>query len=179
VGDFVELEKGLHGEVRDINIRSTLISTNDNVVILVPNTEFVTGRVVNWTHSDLSRRFSIPFNVAYGSDKELVREAALAAAAVVPFTLALDGERRPQVWLSRFGESSLEFELVVWLTPEATKHPGSARAAYHWALDTALREFGLEMPFAQRDVHVASLFGLSREEALDLLRGSVTPGRWS
>ena len=60
MGDFVELESGLHGEVRDINIRATLISTNDNIDILVPNSEFVTGRVVNWTHGDVSRRCASP-----------------------------------------------------------------------------------------------------------------------
>ncbi len=95
VGDFVELGSGLHGEVRDINIRSTLIATNDNIDILVPNSEFVTGRVVNWTHGDMSRRLRVPFGVAYGSDKELVKKAALEAAAEVPFTLTHEGPRRP------------------------------------------------------------------------------------
>ena len=165
VGDFVELSSGLHGEVRDINIRSTLISTNDNVDILVPNSEFVTGRVVNWTLSDLSRRIRIPFGIAYGSDKELVKKAALEAAAEVPFTLAQDGPRRPRVWLVGFGDSSLNFELVVWLTPEATKRPSAVKAAYFWALETALRSHGLEVPFPQRDLHLRSVFGLDQEAA--------------
>ena len=64
VGDFVELESGVHGEVSDINIRATRITTNDNIEILVPNSEFVSGRVVNWTHNDVSRRMRIPFGVA-------------------------------------------------------------------------------------------------------------------
>ncbi len=169
VGDFVELASGLHGEVRDINIRATLISTNDNIDILVPNTEFVTGRVVNWTHGDVSRRLRVPFGVAYGTDKELVKKAALEAAAEVPFTLALEGARRPQVWLVRFGESSLDFELVVWLTAEATKRPGVVKAAYLWALETALCKYAIEIPFPQRDLNVRSLFGLQGESALDLL----------
>lgn len=171
VGDFVELSSGLRGEVRDINIRSTLISTNDNVDILVPNSEFVTGRVVNWTLSDLSRRIRIPFGIAYGSDKELVKLAALEAAAEVPFTLAQDGPRRPQVWLVAFGDSSLNFELVVWLTPEATKRPSAVEAAYMWALETALSRHGLEVPFPQRDLHLRSVFGLDREAARVWLRG--------
>lgn len=165
VGDFVELSSGLHGEVRDINIRSTLISTNDNVDILVPNSEFVTGRVVNWTLHDLSRRIRIPFGIAYGSDKELVKKAAIEAAAEVPFTLAQEGPRRPRVWLVGFGDSSLNFELVVWLTPEATKRPSAVRAAYLWALETALRRHGLEVPFPQRDLHLRSVFGLDQEAA--------------
>jgi small-conductance mechanosensitive channel len=172
---MVELESGLHGEVRDINMRYTLIATNDNIDILVPNSEFITGRVVNWTHGERSRRLRIPFAVAYGSDKELVKRAALEAAAEVPFTLALDGPRRPQVWLVDFADSSLGFELVVWLTPDATKRPSAVKAAYLWALETALRRHGVEVPYPQRDLHLRSLFGLEREAALAALRGAEQP----
>jgi small-conductance mechanosensitive channel len=176
VGDFVELESGLHGEVRDINIRATRISTNDNIDILVPNSEFVTGRVVNWTHGELaSRRLRIPFGVAYGTDKELVKKAALEAAAEVPFTLALDGPRGPQVWLVKFGESTLDFELVVWLTSEATKRPGVVKAAFLWALDTALCKYGIEIPFPTRNLNVRSVFGLEGESALALLPAAEGP----
>lgn len=170
VGDFVELESGVHGEVRDVKIRATRIVTNDNIDILVPNSEFMTGRVVNWTYRDVSRRVRIPFGVAYGSDKELVRRAALEAAAEVPFTLEQEGPRRPQVWLSEFGESSLNFELVVWLNAEATKRPGAVRAAYNWALHSALAHHALEIPFPQQDLHLRSLFGLDGEDALRALR---------
>lgn len=156
VGDFVELESGVHGEVRDIHIRSTRIVTNDNLDILVPNSEFVSGRVVNWTHRDVSRRMRIPFGVAYGTDKERVKQAALEAAAEVPFTLELEGHHAPQVWLAGFGASSLDFELVVWLNAEATKRPGSVRAAYNWALESALSRYQIEIPFPQRDLHIRS-----------------------
>ena len=169
VGDFVELESGLHGEVRDINIRSTLITTNDNIDILVPNSEFVTHRVVNWTHGDVSRRLRIAFGVAYGTDKELVKKAALEAAAEVPFTIALDGPRKPQVWLVEFGESSMVFELVVWLTADATKRPSAVKAGYMWALDTALCKYGIEIPSPQQDLNLRSLFGLEGEQALALI----------
>ncbi len=171
VGDFVELASGLHGEVRDINIRATRITTNDNIVILVPNSEFVTGRVVNWTWNDALRRTRIPFGVAYGTDKELVKKAALEAAAEVPFTLSQDGPRGVKVWLVAFAESSLNFELVVWLTAEATKRPAAVKAAYNWALDTAMRRHGIEMPFPQHEVRLRSLFGLEGDAALASLRG--------
>ncbi len=165
VGDFVELESGVHGEVTDINIRATRITTNDNIDILVPNSEFVSGRVVNWTHREVSRRLKIPFGVAYGSDKETVKIAALEAACEVPFTLAQEGPRRPQVWLVAFGDSSLEFELVVWLTAEATKRPSAVKAAYNWELHTTLARHGLEIPFPQRDLHLSSAFGLQGRDA--------------
>lgn len=156
VGDFVELTSGVHGHVRDIYIRATRITTNDDIDILVPNSEFVNGRVVNWTLREVARRQKVPFGVAYGTDKELVKKAALEAAAAVPFTLSLEGKRAPQVWLVGFGDSSLDFQLVVWLNAEATRRPGAVTAAYYWALHTALEKYDIELPFPQRDLHIKS-----------------------
>ncbi len=170
VGDFVELESGVHGEVLDIKIRATTIVTNDNIDILVPNSEFVSGRVVSWTHREVSRRMRVSFGVAYGTDKETVKRAALEAAAEVAFTLEQEGPRRPQVWLTEFGESSLNYELVVWLTAEATKRPSAVKAAYNWALHSALARHGIEIPFPQQDLHVRSLFGVSGTQAMQALR---------
>lgn len=154
VGDFVDLESGVAGEVREINVRNTVITTNDNLDILVPNSDFVSHRVINWTYRDVYRRIRVPFGVAYGSDKEDVRAAGLEAAAAVAFTLTGHAGREPQVWLVGFGDSSLNFELVVWLTPDAVKRPSAVNAAYCWALETALRNHELEIPFPQRDLHV-------------------------
>lgn len=173
VGDFVELESGVHGIVRDIKIRATRIMTNDNLNILVPNSEFVSGRVVNWTLLETTRRLHVPFGVAYGTDKELVKRAALEAAREVPFTLTQDGPRGPQVWLVGFGESALDFELVVWIDADATKRPSAVKAAYYWALHTALVRHGVELPFPQRDLNLRSLFGQSGPAALAMLRGDA------
>jgi small-conductance mechanosensitive channel len=117
IGDFVELESGVAGEVREIRMRATRITTNDNIDILVPNSEFVSGCVTNWTLDEAYRRIRAPFGVAYGSDKDKVRAVVLDAAQRVPHTLAGVPGRDPQVPLVRFGDSSLDFELVVWLTP--------------------------------------------------------------
>lgn len=165
VGDFVELESGVTGEVRDIRIRATRIVTNDNIDILVPNSEFVTKQVVNWTHRDVSRRLRVPFGVAYGTDKNIVKRAALEAAAELPFTLTLDGPHRPQVWLTEFGASSLNYELVVWLNGDATVRPAAVTAAYNWALHSALQRHDIAIPFPQQDLHVHSLFGLTGQDA--------------
>lgn len=172
VGDFVELANGVHGEVRDIHIRATRVTTNDNIDILVPNSEFVTHNVVNWTLREVSRRQRIKFSVAQSTDKELVKKAALEAAAAVPFTLVLDGPRRPQVWLTGFGDYTLDFSLVVWLNADAVKHPASVEAAYNWALHNALAKYEIELPFPQRDLHVRSWFGLSGEEAREAVAES-------
>jgi small-conductance mechanosensitive channel len=177
VGDFVELESGVRGEVKEIGIRATRIVTNDNIDILVPNSEFVTGRVVNWTLGDSMIRLHVPFGVDYGVDKDLVKQAALEAAEELPFTLTGQERRKPQVWLVEFAESSLNFELVVWLTAEATKRPGAVKAAYIWALDNSLRRHGIGIPFPTTELHVRSLFGLEGREAVRALRGQAPDRR--
>ncbi len=156
VGDFVELESGVTGEVQAINIRSTVITTNDNIDIVVPNSEFVNGRVTNWTMRDTYRRIHVKFGVAYGSDKEKVRDAVLEAADRVPYTLSGTSHRPPQVWLNEFGDSALNFELVVWLKPEAVNRPGAVHAAFMWEIHSSLMEYEIEIPFPQRDIHVRS-----------------------
>lgn len=156
VGDFVEVGNGLHGRVRDIHIRATRITTNDNIDILVPNAKFITDNVVNLTWRDAERRMHIGFRAPYGADKGLVRKAALEAAAGVEFTLTGDPEREPQVWLTAFGESAMEFSLVVWLNASAAKRYRGINAAYNWALHDALEKHHLELPFPQRDLHVKS-----------------------
>jgi len=66
------------------------------------------------------------------------------------------GPRMPQVWLTGFGDSSLDFELVVWLTEEAVKKPAKVTADYNWALHSALERHGIEIPFPQQDLHLKS-----------------------
>lgn len=153
VGDFVELDSGITGEVREINIRSTTVTTNDNVDIVVPNSDFLNASVTNWTMRDTCRRVKIPFGVSYSADKEVVRSAVLEAASAVEHTLK-DPARAPQVWLVEFGDNSLNFELVVWLQPDSVKRPGAVQADYLWAIHTALEKADIEIPFPQRDVHI-------------------------
>lgn len=166
VGDFVELQSGVVGEVREINMRSTLLTTNDNIDILVPNSEFVNGQVINWTHREAYRRMRVPFGVAYGTDKELVKKAVLEAADTVPWTLKNVKGRGPQVWFVQFGDSSLNFELIIWLTKDAVKRPAAVQAAYLWEIETKLREYDIEVPFPQRDLHLRSVFGQKDEQGM-------------
>lgn len=156
VGDFIELQSGVRGEVKEISTRATRITTNDSVDILVPNSEFINGQVTNWTLRERHCRTRIPFGVAYGTDKELVRKAALEAAAALPYELKGPGSLPAQVWLTGFGDSSLDFQLVLWLDPDAVKRPDAVRAEYNWAIETALGKYGIEIPFPQRDLHIRS-----------------------
>lgn len=154
VGDFIELQSGVRGQVREINIRSTLVTTNDNVDILVPNEEFIKAQVINWTLRDPRRRLRVPFGVAYGVDKDVVKKAGLEAAAAVEWTDLENEAHAPQVWLTEFGDSSLNFELVVWLNENAVKRPARVEADYNWELHTALAKYDLEIPFPQRDINI-------------------------
>lgn len=155
IGDFVDLQSGVRGHVREIGLRYTRITTNDDVDIIVPNSEFINGRVTNWTYGSSLHRVRIPFSVAYGTDKDAVRKAALKAAGNVESTVN-DDRHRPDVWLVALGESSLDFELVVWVGADRVARPGNTQATYLWAIEDALRAAGIEIPFPQRDLHVRS-----------------------
>lgn len=156
VGDFVDLADGLAGTVRQINIRNTTITTPLNIDVVVPNSEFVNGRVTNWTMLEPHARTRIPFAVAYGTDLEVLRDILLAAADEVPYTLQDDETRKTQLWLVKFGESRLECELVVWLTADGIHRPMGAHAAYCWVIYNTLRRHGIDIPLPQRDLHLKS-----------------------
>jgi small-conductance mechanosensitive channel len=167
VGDFVELPTApaVRGVVWEIGARATRIRTNDNLDVFVPNSRFIEERFTNWTLKGETRRIHVPFSVSYSADKAKVREAVLAAAKALPFTVADEGMRRTQVWMTGFGDSALSFELVVWPTVEAVKRPASMQAAYTWAIDDALRAAGIEVPFPQRDLRIRSVFAREGEDA--------------
>ncbi len=176
IGDFIELPgSGVRGIVYEIGARAVRIRTNDNVDIFVPNSSLIEERFTNWTLRGETRRIHIPFSVAYGVDKAHVREVILAAAKTVDFTLPDDGQRRTQVWMTSFGDSALNFELVVWPSVEAVKRPAAMQAAYTWAIDDALRAAGIEIPFPQRDIRIRSVFDREGEEAFHALGYKPTP----
>ncbi len=160
VGDFVQLDSGMNGVVKGIHVRSTIITTLDNLDIVVPNSELVTAKVINYTMNEPMFRIHVPFGVAYGSDKLIVEKAGLEAAKNVEVTYDDGAKRRPQVWLVGFGDSSLNFELIVWVVNKKGSHatPGSWRALYAWEIETALQKYGIVIPFPQRDLHIKSGF---------------------
>ena len=169
VGDYVELEDDVRGVIAEIGPRATRLRNNDNINILVPNSRFIEDRVVNWTLKGDTRRIHIPFSVAYGAKRSEVREAVLEAARTSPFTLPETETRKCQVWLVGFGESGLDFELLVWPTRDAVKRPGAMHAAYTWAIADALDAAGIEIPFPQTDLRIRSVFGHEGEDALETL----------
>jgi len=149
------------GMVEEIGMRATSLRSSDSVEYLVPNSEFVSGTIVNWTHSSPLVREHVPVSVAYGSDPEEVREILLRVAHESP---DVEPEPAAEVWFTGFGDNGLDFELLVWMNVKAvTKQP--LRSSLYFAIFRAFRDAGIEIPFPQRDLHVRSV---SRESARTL-----------
>jgi small-conductance mechanosensitive channel len=166
IGDRVEVA-GIAGQVEHIRARSTVIRTNDNIMMIVPNTKFIDSPVTNWTYTDRRVRFRIPVGVAYGSDIAKVRETLLAVGRENPNTLR---EPAPSVFLKGFGDNAMDFELVVW-SSEMSARPSRYRSDLNFAIVEKFREAKIEMPFPQRDLHVRE--GVLKVEGLE----AVTPKR--
>ncbi len=151
VGDSIELE-GKWAVVKRIGLRSTTIQTFDQADLIVPNAGLVTNPVTNWTLSNRRVRLIIPVGVAYGSDVALVMETLMAcpkANALVTKT------PEAQVLFLSFGESSLDFELRVWVTD--ADHRLKVQSELHQEIDRRFREANIEIAFPQQDLHLRSV----------------------
>src|SRR5205807_1388215 len=151
IGDRIEAA-GIAGQVQQIRARSTVILTNDNTATIVPNTKCIDSPVTNWTYGDPRVRFRVPVGVAYGSDVNKVCEALITAAREHPATLS---EPAPNVYLEKFGESSIDFELVVW-SREMSYRPRRFKSDLNFLIDKHLRAAGIRIPYPQRDLHIRS-----------------------
>jgi small-conductance mechanosensitive channel len=160
IGDRVEVA-GLAGQVELIRARSTVIRTNDNIAMIVPNTKFIDSPVTNWTYGDPRVRFRIPVGVAYGSDVNKVREALIVAGKSHPHVLH---DPAPSVFLTQFGENAIGFELVVW-SSEMSHRPSRFKSDLNFAIEEKFREAGIQIPFPQRDLHIRS--GVLKAESAD------------
>jgi len=152
VGDRVEVGN-TNGDVVRIAARSTWIRTNDNVVIIIPNSEFINSHVTNWTANDRQVRFPIPLGVSYKSDPEVVRNLLMEIADRHPDVLKVPP---PEVLFTGFGDSSLNFVLNVW-TITRVQYPRFLASEIYFMMFKAFKEHGIEIPFPQRDLHVKSV----------------------
>ena len=158
IGDRIDVA-GVAGRVTKIQLRSTTVVTNDNITMIVPNADFISNTVTNWSHGDPKVRIRVPVGVAYGSDLKLLQRLLLEAAAEHPKALR---DPSPVVLFNEFGDSSLNFELGVW-TQEMTATPIHFTSQMNFIIEQKLRENDIEIPFPQRDLHVRS--GLSESQA--------------
>ncbi len=145
VGDFVEFD-GLSGYVKEVSLRSTLIRTRDGGDVVVPNSNLAENRILNWSYDSFNARIKIPAAVAYGSDPVLVTETLLTSAYMEPTVLH---DPPPEVIFIGFGESSLDFEVWVWVT-RIDKAP-HIKSSLNFIIEHNLRQQGIEIPFPQRD----------------------------
>jgi small-conductance mechanosensitive channel len=151
IGDRIEVA-GVAGRVTKIQLRSTTVITNDNITMIVPNADFISNTVTNWSHGDPKVRIRVPVGVAYGSDLKLLQQLLLEAAGEHPKALR---DPSPVVLFTEFGDSSLNFELGVW-TQEMTATPVHFTSEMNFIIEQKLRENDIEIPFPQRDLHVRS-----------------------
>lgn len=151
LGDRVEVS-GAVGRVTEINLRSTTVITSDNICIIVPNSNLITGPVINWSHGDPTVRTRLPVGVAYGTDVEKVRVLLLEVASADPDVLKEPG---PEVLFVGYGDSAINFELAVWSAVMVDK-PMRFKSRLYYAIHKTLEANKIEIPFPQRDLHLRS-----------------------
>ncbi|HEX4462549.1 MAG TPA: mechanosensitive ion channel domain-containing protein [Polyangia bacterium] len=147
-GDFVQIGQA-HGSVVDIGLRATTVVTRDEVTIIVPNSELITGQVVNHSIPTTRRRIAIGVGVAYGSDLALVKRLLLDIAA---HETGLLSEPVPEVRLEAFGASSLDFTLLVWIAEPSQDLRLASNVRF--AIEAAFRTHAIEIPFPQQELRL-------------------------
>ena len=151
VGDRIEVGD-ISGDVVNISMRATTVVTNDNISVIVPNSDFISSRVINWSHNDRNVRFSVEVGVSYKEDPEKIKDILLAVADDNSAVLM---HPEPDVIFTQFGDSSLNFNLRVWTT-ELIQKPHTLKSQLYFEIFKRFREQGVEIPFPQRDLHIKS-----------------------
>ncbi|WP_026965844.1 mechanosensitive ion channel family protein [Algoriphagus terrigena] len=153
VGDRIEVGD-VTGDVVRISARSTTVLTNDNISIIVPNSQFIDNPVINWSLNERKIRFNFPVGVAYKENPEKIKNILVEVANANPGVLKNPG---PDVLFDSYGESSLNFSLRVWST-EFVGKPRVLRSQLYYEIFKKFAEHDIELPFPQRDLHLKSGF---------------------
>ncbi len=151
VEDIVEIQDGTIGRVIEIGLRTSKIETRDNIIMVIPNSKFVTDIVINWSHIEKKTRFHVDVGVAYGSDVDTVTQVLLKCAVDQP---KISSSPKPFVRFNNFGNSSLDFQLFFWTTD--TFSVEFIKSEIRYKIDAAFRKNKIHIPFPQRDVHIIS-----------------------
>lgn len=151
IGDRIEVN-GVNGDVIKISARSTMVVTNDNITIIVPNSQFIDSPVINWSHHDRNIRFNIPVGVSYKENPERIKEILIQVAMKNPGILKSPS---PDVLFDSYGDSSLNFNLRIWTT-EYTSKPRVLKSQLYYEIFKRFSAEGIEIPFPQRDLHIRS-----------------------
>ncbi|MEO0556047.1 MAG: mechanosensitive ion channel domain-containing protein [Bacteroidota bacterium] len=160
VGDRIEVGE-IKGDVMKISARATNVLTNDNISVIVPNSEFISSTVINWSHNDRNVSFRFPVGVSYKEDPRIIKKILLEVANENSGVLK---KPPPDVLFDEFGESSLNFNLRVWTT-DYINRPNILKSQLYYAIFKKFRESNVEIPFPQRDLNLKSGFSFGEPGA--------------
>ena len=148
VGDFIQI--GTHlGVVEEVRTRSIVLKTLDRISIIVPNSRFLNEEVINWNHRRSVTRIHLPIGVEFGSDVKKVKSSLLQAASEHIEVLR---NPAPQVFFTEFGDSSLNFELLVWTSDPSRQAP--LKSDIYFRIEEIFKQQQINVPFPQRDVNL-------------------------
>lgn len=152
-GDLIQLENGIEGFVRGVGARATLIETYDGREVMVPNENFISNNVINYTHTDKMARIELKIGVSYNADIRLAQQLILEAAKNHK---AISKIKAPECYLREFADSSVNFTLFAWVddVTEGRFSPTNDILFYVW---DKFKENNIEIPFPQRDMHIRSV----------------------
>ena len=156
IGDFIELEDGRSGTLRELTMRSATLETFDGKDIMVPNERFITTAFTNWTHNNKKQRYSLHFQVAYDTDLEPMFEIVREVCASHPKVLsgqAVPFEERPDAEIEGFGDSGIDILVEFWMEgiDDGVNRVGGDLNLMIWM---ALKQHGIQIPFPQREITV-------------------------
>ena len=167
IGDFIELEDGRSGTLRELTMRSATLETFDGKDIMVPNERFITTAFVNWTHNNVKQRYSLRFQVAYRTDLEKLFEILRKTVASHPKVLSGESvslAERPDAEIEEFGDSGINILVEFWMEgiDDGENRVGADLLLMIW---TALNANGIEIPFPQREVKIVKEPGAAQSSA--------------
>lgn len=155
LGDYIEVSDTIRGTVSDMKMRSTTVTTNDNIDVIIPNSSFIQNNVVNWTLENDVRRIHIPFSVAYGTDNQKVEDVIMEELEHTDINYVKNVKKYPTViWMTAMGSSSVDYELILWVRGIATKKPSGTKSDFLKFIYAALNKHHIEIPFPQLDLHM-------------------------
>jgi small-conductance mechanosensitive channel len=164
VGDYIQLEDGRAGKIRELNMRSAILETYDGKDIMVPNEQFITTNFVNWTHKNQKQRYPIEFTVAYDTDLDLLFEEVRKVVASHPKVISGEDvpiEERPDAEIAGFGNDGIDILVEFWMEgiDDGENRVGAELLHMIWKV---LQEHNIEIPYPQREVRVLNPEDLSR-----------------
>ncbi|AZQ64403.1 mechanosensitive ion channel [Flammeovirga pectinis] len=151
VGDMIEVDE-VSGKVVEISARSSTILTNDNITIIVPNSQFISNKVINWSHNEKLVRLKIPIGVSYNEDPKEVRRITLDVVSQIDGILS---NPDPDLIFTEWGDNSINFTLNIW-TVKYYSRPGTLKSMILYELFERFNKEGISIPFPQRDLNMGT-----------------------